>query len=303
MAIKLIILGLRRSGTTIFWEIFRQDRRLVCYDEPFNELLQTLPAGAGLKHPQEFARLVEREPQRFWERYTPIPLSQELKEGLGDEHRRYLDYLAASGSHVVADVTRCHYKIAALRESAPDAVLVHLYRRPASHATSHMLPGAPGSWARLRRAVRRVDFWTRRDKFNSWGIESIVGTSTSSLFAQRLREAGLDAEKVYPLPAVGKLLAFWRIHYERAERDGRAHFGERFVSQSFEAFCADPAGAVRHIYAKMGLSDPGPDFSRVHAPNRPYDEASPNWERYLGEVGLTIGAGGEPCSDAEAMTS
>ena len=104
MAIKLIILGLRRSGTTIFWEIFRQDPRLVCYDEPFNELLLTLPDG-------------------------------------------------------------------------------------------------------------------------------------------------------------------------------------------------------RQIYAKMGLSDPGPDFSRVPAPNRPYDEASPDWQRYLRAVGLKIGAAGEPCSDAGATTS
>ncbi len=30
MAIKLIIVGLRRSGTTIFWESLRQDGRLRC---------------------------------------------------------------------------------------------------------------------------------------------------------------------------------------------------------------------------------------------------------------------------------
>jgi len=68
MSVKLIIQGLRRSGTTIFWQTFRQDPRLICYDEPVNQYLYTLPERGVLMHPEEFAQLVEREGWKFWEK-------------------------------------------------------------------------------------------------------------------------------------------------------------------------------------------------------------------------------------------
>ena len=286
MAHRLIIVGLRRSGTTIFWRTFRQDRRLVCYDEPFNPWIEVLPRRNVLKHDREFMALLEQNSRRFWEIYTPIHHTQELKPGLSDEHRRYLEFLGGTGDRVCVDTTRCQFKIAALKEVAPDAVLVHLYRPAPSHATSHMLPSGSGIRAKLGKIRYRRDFWTRPDKFGFWSIEEIVGQPEHSLFAHRLRDAGLDPEAVYRLPAVGKLLAYWRVNFERAERDGREHFGERFVSQDFDAFCADPRGQLEVIYGHLGLPMPELDYSGIHPANRPYDEQSPNWEKYLKSVGI-----------------
>jgi hypothetical protein len=106
------------------------------------------------------------------------------------------------------------------------------------------------------------------------------------LFSHRLRDVGLDPDLVYSLPAVGKLLAYWRVNFEKAERDGRAHFGDRFVSQNFEQFCEDPGAAAERIYQRLGLSMPEFDFSRIHPANRPFDEQSPNWEKYSRLVGI-----------------
>jgi len=289
MAIKLIIVGLRRSGTTIFWESLRQDGRLRSYDEPFNPLLQSLTGDLldTIKHPEEFQDLMRGDPLGFWERFAPIDLSSELHGRFSDRQRDYLSYLAGTGENVILDTTRCMFKLQALKQHAPDAVVVHLYRPAAANATSHMLPtSAHSARTKLRRFINTRDFWTRSDRFDYWMFERLVGNSPRSLFAQRLRETGLDPETVYAMPAVGKLLAFWRVNYERAERDGKQNFGERFISQNFNEFTRDPAAAMNRIYDAMGLEMPQLDFRRIRPAKAPYEADSPNWTEYANSLGL-----------------
>jgi len=280
MAIRLIIQGLRRSGTTIFWQSFRQDPRLLCYDEPFNQYIHTLPDRGILKHHEEFARLVEQDGPGFWEQFSPIHFTDELRERMSDRQREYLEYLGRTGEQVVLDTTRCHFKVAALHEDHPEAVLVHLFRDPASQVSSHLLPSHPGLKGKVRRYLHRRGFWNRDSNYDHWSFESIVGRPPHSLFAKRLREAGLDPDEVYRMPAVGRLLAYWKISYDRVESDGRSCFGERFVSQSFETFCGDPAPSLKRIYDRLGLDLPDLDLGRIHPPNTAYEPDSPEWRRY-----------------------
>ncbi len=286
MAIRLIILGLRRSGTTIFWQMFRQDPRLTNYDEPFNPLLYRIPSPESGKNPQEFVALFERDPRRFWELYAPIAFTEELRDGLTDRQRAWLRHVGESGEHVTMDVTRCHYKIEALKEIAPDAALVHLYRPAPSHASSHMLPSDAGLRAKAKKSMRRRGFWTRSGDFDSWSFERIVGTDPRSAFGHRLADAGLDPGAVYRLPAVGKLLAYWKIHRDRIEADGPKHFGPRYVSVEFDAFCREPQAVFDRVYAAMGLERPEMRFDAVHPPNGPYQADDPRWGELLAAVGL-----------------
>ena len=113
-----------------------------------------------------------------------------------------------------------------------------------------------------------------------WSFESIIGQSPHSLFAHRLQEIELSPVQVYGLPAVGRLLAYWRLAFERVERDGPRCFGERFVSQSFDAFCRQPTATVKQIYSKLGMTMPDLDFGRVHAARPPFQTDSPHWQRY-----------------------
>ena len=80
---------------------------------------------------------------------------------------------------------------------------------------------------------------------------------------------------------------YWR---ELAERDGARHFGERFVSQSFDGFCREPAPVLRRIYERMGLELPRLESSRMDLGTSP----SPGCRFSSVLTPKKIGPGGRP---------
>jgi hypothetical protein len=301
---KLFILGLRRSGTTAFWNAFRRDARFVGYNEPFNPLVGNAGDEKWVELNEsyrEFRLLWSRDPELFWRKFRAIEGQEELQDDLSDQQAAYLEFLLASGEHVAFDITRAHFKVASLAELAPDAMLVHLYRPAGSFATSHMVPSGQqvprvGSrWEIQERLLRnsvwkrlnRASFWSRRHRFNYWGVEGIIGSSPNSLFGQRLREAGLDPEEVYRMPAVGRLLAYWVLHYRLLEEQGPRYFGDRFVRVSFDDFCRNPRETVAQVYRALGATPPELDFSGIHPPRGRFQPDHPDWERYARQLGLT----------------
>lgn len=279
MAIRLIIQGLRRSGTTIFWRTLRQDGRFTCFDEPFSPQIQYLPSRRKIYNPGEFEALLRRDGVAFWERFSPIDSNEELRGGFSDLQRAWLEFVGDEGERVMFDTTRCQFKVADLHRIAPGAVFVHLWRSPAAQATSHLLPARRGRFAGLLNLRDRHDFFTRRDRYNGWSFERIIGDSPLSLFAFRLREAGIDPDEVYALPAAGRLMAYWHLCWNRVERDGRRHYGDRFVSVRFESFCADPASALGPVYAALGMEMPKLDLSAIHPAKPPHRADAPEWRR------------------------
>ena len=288
---RLFILGLRRSGTTVFWESFRPDRRFACYDEPFNPILNELPAPEPKGTRDEWIALFRRNPERFWRLFSPIAGVEELQESLSDRQREYLEYVVASSENCVMDMTRCHFKLEALREVVPDAFVVHLYRAAAPWVSSHL--GARGSgWrGRMRSAIDRLSFFERSHRYGYWGIEQIIADSPETLFGQRAAENHLDPAAVYEMPAIGRMLAYWKVLYDRIERDGPRVFGRRFCSVAFSDFCVDPIGTVRRIYDFIGVKAPALELKGVHGPRPAYREKDLRWKLYGRKIGIAEDSG------------
>ena len=298
---RIFILGLRRSGTTIFWESFRKDRRLLCFNEPFNPALYELPVEIPNRSRREVIEIFRKDPETFWRRFAPIAVTEELQHGFSDRQAEYLRYLMGTES-ICTDVTRCHFKLEALKQLVPDATIVHLYRAPAAFASSHMIPTGSGGYRTgpLIRTRGRLRFFERGNHFNHWGMETLTGSDPDSLFGRRLREIGMDPEAVLALPALGRLLAVWRLAYETVERDARRWFGERFVSLPFERFCREPLQAVEQVYAAAGESPPpGLDVSRVNDAKGRHRAADPRWRTLFEKVGIPLWRldGEEPSHD------
>lgn len=286
---RIFILGLRRSGTTIFWKMFRQDARLLAVNEPFNPALSEMPVELPNESRRELIEIFREDPQDFWRRFAAIATTEELHEHLTDRQRDWLRFLLDRQSHFVMDATRCHFKLAALHALAPDAVVVHLYRGPASMTTSHLVPTGSGGFRGSAhvRAWRRLTFWGRTKRFDNWGIQTIVSNNPESLFGQRMRELGMDPEPLYELPAVARILAYWRVMYERIEADGARLFGDRFLSVRFEDFCERPKDTVAQVYGALGEEPPAElESFRVHPPHGAYQPGDARWPRFMDAVGI-----------------
>lgn len=283
---NIFIVGLRRSGTTIFWRTFRQDRRLLCFDEPFNPMLRRLPKENPKGTWDEFVDLHRKDPAGFEGRFAPIDLDEELAGGMAAEQRAYLRWLLRQEDRVVCDFTRCAFKLETLHAIDPDAVLVHLHRAPEAFASSHMLPSG-GTWRRKTlNLLRRTTFWQRRGDYDNWKIEEIVGTDPDSAFGRRLAARGYDAGRVYEASAVARLLAFWWLHREEIESAGRRSFGDRFLSVSFEAFCEDPRSVIRDVYGAAGWGIPELSYDRVRPASAAFRPDDSRWRRAWESLGL-----------------
>jgi hypothetical protein len=283
----LFIVGLRRSGTTIFWRTIRQDERFTCYDEPFSGQLRDLPNEHHKRIWGEYIRLIDVDRESFWEHYVDIPPAEELDSGFTSTQRTYLEWLLETHSNVAIDFTRCNFKLEALNRLAPGAVVVHLHRPAASFATSHILGGRRSDVrGRLRYNALKSTFWSRKSGYDRWNIETIIGHDPNSVFGERLNAASLPAAEIYQMPAVAKLLAYWRINHEQVETVGRKLLGDRFVSVRFDDFCARPIDELQRVYDAIGLDLPRFDASTIHAPHGAYRPADPRWITHGRPLGL-----------------
>ncbi|MCP4613423.1 MAG: sulfotransferase [Planctomycetes bacterium] len=288
----VFIIALRRSGTTIFWRTLRQDRRFVSYDEPFNPILHNLPAQDAKGTRDEFIRLFKQNINRFRTLFKPIPPEEELHPKLNLQQQEYLRWLISTGKNVICDTTRCNFKVRSLYEIDPKAILIHLYRSPAAFASSHLLPsGGTERWQRrFANVIRRKTFWWRKGWYNSWHLEDIIDRLSGPLFRNNVCEIGLNPDEVCLLPAVGKLLAYWRIAFERAQKDGYELFGQRFLSVSFEEFCQNPQQTIDQIYELLPFSKITFDYSKIHPAQNAFCSYHPNWSQYSKLLRLPVEA-------------
>lgn len=286
--LSIIALGLRRSGTTAFWRAFRQDRRFLCFDEPLNPFLRELPGLEPKQTRDEYLALFRPDPAAFWARFAPISNFGELTPTLSKRQKAWLSYLLAQADTVFVDETRLHLNVKTLKDVAPEAYLVHLYRNASAFASSHLLPS---EGARLRssvhRQMRKVTFWTRTDDFDSWGVQSIVGWHREQRFGLLLQRHGLDARAILAGPAVVKLLAYWIVHYREICADGSTHFGPRFRSVSFEKFAANPLSVLRDLYNWWGLPPSNMTYPWVRAAHPGHRPSSRRWTNAARLAGFT----------------
>jgi len=289
---KLFIISLRRSGSTIFWKTFRQDKNLTCYDEPFVNLLINLPKLNRKQTTHEFIELLNKNPSNFWKFYSPIDSSQEISERMSVNQKQYLQYLANSAEHTVCDLTRCCFKIKELKNIFPQAYIIHLYRSPHAFVSSHILPNKPevskikSFVIRMKNYLNRYRFWSVKSGYSSWGYERIISASDNSLFSTYLRENNLFINDFNNLPAYGKLMYFWKICYEKVEKDGRYLYKNRFISLPFEKFCENPGYCMKKIYKNIGLELPKTDYKNIKNPNMGYKPNHVNWMKMAEKIGL-----------------
>ena len=237
----VILLGLRRSGTTIIYRIFSQDSRFTCFDEPFSFYTQ-------YKFKQRLQNLESYHENRFrLERYFSYILNEdEITSDLSTRNKQFLKALCQY-SHTFLDITRCHFKIDELRNTISNVLIVLLIRDVRAWITSHIRPTS-----KITGSDYSEKFF-EAIRFNTW----------------RYQEIGrLLGYKGFGHIQLGNI---WQIYHLAALKS------KPDLIIPFENFCFDPKSYFLQIYSMLDIDYKELDFSEIHKPNKPYDVQNTKW--------------------------
>jgi hypothetical protein len=243
---KLFVLGLRRSGTTILYDALREDPDLRCFYEPLREHAVTEGGGSGARRGDAFAETRELRERYRREHYPGLPSEQfnwggprapelELEPDLPGHCLGLLEHLLGQAPNVAIKETRLHHKVPALASIAPDALLVHLVRDPRA-VTSSMLLG------RRRRMDLYPDadaFFTARTGRRLWSSRVISDLVVDRMGLRRLN---------FDLPDFLRPLLVWKAAFEATYADGARLFGRRYVHIRLEDLRTAPGPTLERIY-------------------------------------------------------
>ena len=282
----VVIVGLRRSGTTILWRTFRQDGGVRCFDEPFHP---NLWKGRCTNTKGTWNELAE-----FWERNTagivneaePIYPKDELDREVSEAQRQYMQLLAQDHEYVAIDTVRAWNKVVNLLKKNPSVLVVHLVRHPTSWVTSQLVPsGVRTLRRRIGNMYRRSMFFRRRGGYNNWSYEQIINRSIGSGHAiwEDVRQ---NPEELKNQPAYIKLLAFWWAATKRVEYDLRRLRDVRHLTVSLEEFSRIPDAVMERLYSEAGWSAPGICYDHVRSVRKGWSTNAMHWRCGMKWLGI-----------------
>jgi hypothetical protein len=248
---NLFLCGLRRSGTTILYDVLGEDPELRRWYEPLREEAETVGGGSGASDADLGAEMRDMRERFRADRYPELQIELfnwggprapelELEADLPPHVRDWVAELLGSAPNVAIKETRLHHKLGAVAELDPDAAVVHLVRDPRA-VTASMLLG--------RR--RRIDLYPDADAFFT------ARTGRRLWSSRRISEELLASLAVGDdVPDFVRPLVVWRAAVAAMERDGPRLFGDRYALVRLEDLRADPAHELGRIYALIGRAAP-----------------------------------------------
>ena len=282
--------GMRRSGTTILYDLLFDDPRIRCWYEPLNRVRPAPGGGSRTRNVDYLAPVLELR-----ERYlaglgddsltqddlnwgAPRDPSLEMRPGWPDHVRGLMSELAGSGEHVFVKLTRAPFHVPDLAAVAGDVVFLHLVRDPRAVAQSHVFRRLPETRAAIE---KDGTFFTLTTGFDQWRAETMV----DRLIAERPELAEYAGR-----PAYFRLLLLWRELTARTLADAERCFPGRHALVWHDRLCADPVEVLRGVYGLFGLTPTWRTrrFAKKHVrpAKPPYRAEAAEWREAMAELGL-----------------
>jgi hypothetical protein len=288
MTDQILIQGMRRSGTTILYDLLSEDPALTCFYEPLGAGTPSIGGGSGLRDVDllanlrplrdEFARAHPELPDRSFLNYgAPRDWRLEFERDLPRVVRDYLCFLLAQAESVTMKFTRMSCKIPVLAELAPASRLVHMVRDPRAVATSYLF----GKGHRRRERVSDPDeFFSAVTDWTAWSSREL----SDHLLGRR------EHAHLRPCRDFERILLLWRHTFEETRRGAESAYGERYRLVRNEDLRARPVETMRELYAF--LDRPCPDevvrlaAAAVRADQEIVAPEDPRWEEAYARVGM-----------------
>lgn len=242
--------GMRRSGTTILFDIFSADGDFDCYYEPFAAAKKAIGGGSGVQNTDLFAK-VRRSRAAFLAANpqfgttarlnygAPRKPELELETAMPDYCREYIRHMISRSPRTAIKFTRVYAKIRALWEIDPKAKLIHIVRDPRSVTASYLF----GKNLRRRHiyANERL-FFRRRSTGTGWSSRAF-----SELLLNTAPYAHLRGCANYM-----RVLLLWKHIVRRTHELGSSLFGDNYTVFRHEDLCRNPSTALYSLFEFLG---------------------------------------------------
>lgn len=271
---------MRRSGTTILFDLLYEDPSLTCFYEPLAAGSASFGGGSGLRDVDFFEGLrVLREefaaghPEladvSHLNHGAPRDWRLEFERDLPEVVRAYLRFLLAQGDAVAMKCTRMARKLPALVEIAPGSRLLCVVRDPRAVTVSYLF----GRGHRRREELLDLDrFFGDVSEWSQW---------SSHAFSEHLL-AGMSASS--PVRDFERILLVWHDAYRETLHGARDAYGERAMVVRHEDLRAAPVATIRRVYEflerplppvveRLAAEAVRPDQEIVAPDDRRWDEA------------------------------
>lgn len=285
---RILIQGMRRSGTTILYDALCEDPDLQCFYEPLREESETPGGGSGAREGDAFAATRELRRRFAAERYPDLDIDEfnwggprkpelELEPDLPEHCRELLAHLLAGSERVLIKETRLAGKLRPVAELAPDGFLVHVVRDPRAVAASMMMGRGED---REQRYPTADSFFEERERRKLWSSHKL-----SKALLRRPEYAHIRRPANF-----ARILVVWRHNFETTAREGRRLFGDRYVQLRNEELRADPVGAISRVYRACGAPTPPAVAAwargAVRPPEAPFAANDPRWTDEFARLGM-----------------
>lgn len=280
--------GMRRSGTTLVFDLFLEDGRFQCWYEPLAAGKPTMGGGSGA-HQFDLFENVRAARDEFARRRTDLPHVSVLNHGaprdptleleprLPEVVRSYLRHLVSRSTNTFMKFTRMAHKVEHLAHLDPEAKLLHVVRDPRSVAVSYLF----GRDAKNRHRFPDADTFFRR-------------VSNASAWSSRPHSDSLLARPEYqhlaPCPDHLRILLLWKENFRAVHAHGKRCFGENYLLMRHEDLRSDPDRSLDALYAFLGRQAPDRVRTWLHehiAPLRPHPwPHDPRWQESFELISL-----------------
>ncbi len=276
---KLIMQGMRRSGTTIIYDALCQDPKLTTWYEPLAAAKNpTIGGGSGEQQADLFENIRHErdkvansigttEPDMF-NHGAPKDATLEFTNVFPAEVSGYLSHLFSQSENFMAKFTRVYCKVQCMKELCPDGIFVHLVRDPRAVTSSYLF----GKNQRNKNKFTGPDvYFGRKTEYTAWSSRNFSNIILSQPGYEQYTDP-LDFERI---------LLIWKYTFEETRRGGLDAFGSNYVMIRHEDFCNEPIQQLKKIYNIAGREIPDTvlDWASkfVKKPKPPYESCDKRW--------------------------
>lgn len=278
---NVFIQGMRRSGTTILFDIFWEDGSFDCYYEPLAAANKKALGGGSGVHSVDYFDKIRDCRKAFMLKYqklenvdllnygAPRLPALEFEADVPEYVREYIMFMISQSENTLIKFTRMYCKVRVLWEIDSKAKFIHIVRDPRAITASYLF----GKDQKYKdRFSKEKVFFGKKTNYSAWSSfpfsEFILNTQEFSYLK--------GCEDFM------RILILWKYNFRKTHDTGKTLFGDNYLLVRHEDLLAEPELALKSIYNFLGLPLPGHvlEWAKANVNSKPniYASDSSRWQ-------------------------